>query len=52
MIYRIELAASEDFEIIRADSDEEAFCEADKIDGGYLNIYELDENYEELRMVF
>ena len=51
MIYRIELAASEDFKIIHADNDEQAFYEANKIDGGYLNIFELDKNYEELRMV-
>ena len=51
MIFKIELAASDDFEIIHADSDEEIFKEADKIDGGYLNIFEVDENYEEIRTV-
>lgn len=30
MIYRIKLAASEDFEIIRADSDEEVFAKPTK----------------------
>lgn len=51
MIYKIELAASEDFEIIHADSDEEAFKEADQISGGYLNIFEVDEDYNEVRTV-
>lgn len=51
MIFRIELATSEDFEILHADSDAEIFEEADKIDGGYLNIFELDENYDIIRTV-
>lgn len=51
MIYQIEHAASEDFDIIHADSDVEAFMEAEKIDGGYLNIFEVNEDYEEIRTV-
>lgn len=51
MIYKVELAASDDFEIIHADSDEEMFLEADEISGGYLNIFEVNEEYEEIRMV-
>ena len=52
MIYKIELATSDDFEIIHADGDEELFKEADGIDGGYLNIFEVDDNYEIIRQVF
>lgn len=52
MIYKIELATSDDFEIIHADNDEEAFKEADNIDGGYLNIFELDDKYEQIRQLF
>ena len=51
MIYKIELYASDDFEIIHADSDDEALLEAEKIDGGYLNIFEVNEDYEEVRTV-
>lgn len=50
-IYKIELATSEDFEIMHANSDEEIIKEANTINGGYLNIFELDDNYEELRQV-
>ena len=52
MIYRIELATSENFEIIHADSDYEMYQEADELDGGYLNIFELNENYEIIRQVY
>lgn len=52
MIYRIEHAATEDFDIIHADNYEEAFKEANNIDGGYLNIFEVDDNYENIRQVF
>lgn len=51
MIFKIELAATDDFELIHADSDAEIFEEADKIDGGYLNIFELNEEYEIIRTV-
>ena len=51
MIYKVELAASDDFEIIHTDSDEEMFLEADEISGGYLNIFEVNEEYEEIRTV-
>lgn len=49
--YKIELATSDDFEILHACSDEEIIKEADEIDGGYLNIFEVDDNYEEIRQV-
>lgn len=52
MIYKVELATSDDFEIIHTDNDEEAFKEADNINGGYLNIFEVDDNYENIRQVF
>ena len=52
MIYRIEHAAIKDFDIIHADNDEEAFKEADNINGGYLNIFEVDDDYENIRQVF
>jgi uncharacterized UPF0160 family protein len=51
-IYKIELASSDDFEILHAESDEEIFRQADEIDGGYLNIFEVDENYDEIRQVY
>lgn len=49
--YKIELKTSEDFEILHASSDEEIIKEVDKIDGGYLNIFEVDDNYEEIRII-
>lgn len=52
MIYKIELAESENFEIIRADSDFEMYQEADTIAGGYLNIFEVNENYDIIRQVY
>ena len=51
MIYKVELAASDDFEIIHADFDEEMFLEADQINGGYLNIFEVNEDYQQIRTV-
>lgn len=51
MIYKVELTVSDDFEIIHADSDEEMFLEADQINGGYLNIFEVNEDYEQIRTV-
>lgn len=51
MIYKVELATSDNFEIIHADSDEEMFLEADQTNGGYLNIFEVNENYEQIRTV-
>lgn len=43
------------FEIIHAKNDKEAFDEAEKEEvehGLIFNIYELDENYDEIRFVF
>lgn len=51
MIYKVELATSDNFEIIHADSDEEMFLEADQTNGGYLNIFEVNKNYEQIRTV-
>ena len=50
--YKIELETSDDFEILHAESDEEIFKQADKINGGYLNIFEVDENFESIRQVY
>ena len=49
--YEIELAARDDFEILIADNDEEIFDIADKLEEGYLNIWEIDDNYEKIRKV-
>ena len=35
----------------KAEGDEEMFLEADQINGGYLNIFEVNEDYEQIRTV-
>ena len=52
MIYKVELAESDNFEIIRTDSDFEMYQEADEIEGGYLNIFEVNDDYEIIRQVY
>lgn len=51
MRYQIELAETEDFEILHANSDIEIINEAEKIQGGYLNIFEVNSDYEIIRQV-
>ena len=45
----------EEFEIIYADNDNEAMKEADKFEsehGIVFNLFEIDEDYDEVRMVY
>ena len=45
----------EEFEVIYADNDREAMKEADKYEsehGIVFNLFEIDENYEEVRTVY
>lgn len=47
--------ADENFEIIYADNDVEAMTEASQYEeehGIIFNLYEINENYEEIRMVY
>ena len=53
-MYKAEYA-DENFEIIYADNDSEAMEEAEKYEeehGTAFNIFEIDENYDEIRTVF
>lgn len=47
--------ADENFEIILADNDRDAMKEAEKYEaqhGIVFNLYEIDENYDEIRTVY
>lgn len=47
--------ADENFEIVYADNDREAWTEAEKYEeehGSIFDIFEIDENYDEIRTVF
>lgn len=53
-MYKAEYA-DENFEIIHADSDKEAFEYAEEYEaehGIVFNIYEIDEDYNEIRMIY
>lgn len=52
MKYRIELPSSEDFFIIDCDSEEEVFKESRKVTDNFLNIFEINENNEIIRLIW